>query len=193
MISKLQKDIATPIDRSIDQSYRLESSEKMARAHRGFEVTETQPPPKGKNFTFKYSYIQQRFQLYIHDPRIQFVELSKELKYALGYDRTSIKHGEIACYAPDPSAGINQLFIYAPKLVENSIVGDSAAPLLRVVNIRGVVGEMIEEIYISEHRLRLAAKRFSEISIEIRSSNGNFIKFNWGNCILTLHFQRTLF
>ncbi|KAL3105589.1 hypothetical protein niasHT_021692 [Heterodera trifolii] len=45
-----------------------------------------------------------------------------------------------AKYPPDLSGGVRQLYVYAPKLVEDSIIGDRMAPLLRVVNVSGTPG-----------------------------------------------------
>ena len=93
----------------------------------------------------------------------------------------------------DLTGGVKQLYVYAPKLVENTIVGDVTAPLLRVVNIVGEPGSIQESIYTSEYHYRLQNKRISEISIEIRTATGELVKFNWGNIIITLHFKKSLF
>jgi hypothetical protein len=94
---------------------------------------------------------------------------------------------------PDISGGIRQLYVYSPGLVEDTVVGDTTAPLLRVINIQGKPGEVSESIYTSEYHCRLTTKRISQIKIQIRSATGHLIDFHWGNCVITLHFKRSLF
>jgi hypothetical protein len=119
--------------------------------------------------------------------------MSKELGYVLGFRTQQLFSISIADYMPDLTGGVKQLFIYSPKLVENTIIGNVSAPLLRVVNIQGEPGQILESIYTSEYHLRIQTRRISEIYIEIRTATGELVKFNWGNTILTLHFKRSLF
>jgi hypothetical protein len=111
----------------------------------------------------------------------------------LGFDSTTLTSDQVAKYLPDITGGVRQLLIYAPRLVENSIVGNVMAPLLRAVNVNGKHGETINDIYTSEHHHRILGKRHTEITIEIRTLSGKLVKFHWGSCLLTLHFQRALF
>jgi hypothetical protein len=125
---------------------------------------------------------------------IKSIKLSDQLAYILGFrNNAEITPGEFAEYMPDLSGGVKQLYIYAPKLVENTMVGDQTAPLLRVINVQGKPGDIVESIYSSEFHHRLQTKRISDITIEIRTSTGEFINFHWGNTVLTLHFKRSLF
>jgi hypothetical protein len=94
---------------------------------------------------------------------------------------------------PDLSGGVKQLYVYAPKLVENTMVGDQLVPLLRVINVQGNPGDIIESIYSTEFHHRLQTKRISEITIEVRTSIGDLINFHWGNIIITLHWKRSFF
>ncbi|KAL3096590.1 hypothetical protein niasHT_026347 [Heterodera trifolii] len=66
------------------------------------------------------------------------VDVSKHLAYVLGFDNIRLFHGEQARYMPDLSGGVKQLYVYAPKLIEECIIGDRMAPLLRVVNVSAV-------------------------------------------------------
>ena len=104
-----------------------------------------------------------------------------------------IEKNSLAKYIPDVSGGIRQLYVYAPNLVEDTIVGNVTAPLLRVVNVEKKPGEIDEIIYTSEFHQRLVIKRISQIQIQITSASGELINFHWGNIILTLHFKRALF
>lgn len=134
-----------------------------------------------------------RFRFMTNNTRIKKYEMSPELAYVLGFKSTEMAADEVASYYPDFTAGFKHLYIYAPGLVENSIVGNQHAPILRVVNVKGSFGESVEAIYSQEHHHKLASKRISEVTIEVRSHGGKLLKFNSGNTIVTLHFQRNLF
>ncbi|KAL3119219.1 hypothetical protein niasHT_003506 [Heterodera trifolii] len=87
-----------------------------------------------------YNEITQRFGIRM-GPGVMHVDLSKQLSYVLGFDhKTRIYNNQSAKYPPDLSGGVRQLYVYAPKLVEDSIIGDRMAPLLRVVNVSGTPG-----------------------------------------------------
>lgn len=151
-------------------------------------------------FSFQYNRSMQRFRLVIAPipegvsrAKISKLELSDELSYILGFHKRELLGGELAKYSPDPTAGARQLYVYAPNLVENSMVGDKNVPLLRIINVEGRQGDAAESIYSTEHHIRLMSKRFSEISIEIRTATGSFVNFHWGNCLVTLHFRRNFF
>ncbi|KAL3119699.1 hypothetical protein niasHT_001669 [Heterodera trifolii] len=89
---------------------------------------------------FVYNEITQRFGIRM-GPGVMHVDLSKQLSYVLGFDhKTRIYKNQSAKYPPDLSGGVRQLYVYAPKLVEDSIIGDRMAPLLRVVNVSGTPG-----------------------------------------------------
>ena len=94
---------------------------------------------------------------------------------------------------PDLTGGVRQLYVYAPNLIENTIIGDRLSPILRIVNVIGDPGSINEIIYSTEYFHRLQSKRISEISIEIHTPFGELVRFHWGSCILTLHFKKTLF
>ncbi|KAL3106778.1 hypothetical protein niasHT_014298 [Heterodera trifolii] len=89
---------------------------------------------------FVYNEITQRFGIRM-GPGVMHIDLSKQLSYVLGFDhKTRIYKNQSAKYPPDLSGGVRQLYVYAPKLVEDSIIGDRMAPLLRVVNVSGTPG-----------------------------------------------------
>jgi len=136
-----------------------------------------------------------KFYLVFLDKSIVKVQLSEQLSYMLGLENASSINAEgYAKYMPDISGGKRQLFVYAPGLVEDTVIGNTTAPLLRVVNINTQnFGEVSESIYTSEYHCRLTTKQISQIRIEIREATGNLIDFHWGNSIVTLHFRRSLF
>ncbi|KAL3069043.1 hypothetical protein niasHS_016925 [Heterodera schachtii] len=146
---------------------------------------------------FVFNDLAQRFVL-ITGAGVLHVDVSKHLAYVLGFDNSRLFHGEQSRYMPDLSGGVKQLYVYAPKLIEECIIGDRMAPLLRVVNVSaapvsGGGTDVPEIIYTNEIFHSLQNKRISEIRIEIQNAFGRYVKFNWGTCIVTLHFRRKLF
>ena len=118
------------------------------------------------------------------------MELSAQLAYILGFHPklrldTPLS---VASYMPDMSGGVSSFYVYAPDLIESVFIGNVAAPVLRVVNIRGAPDEIVEECYVAIQYHRLIAKEFSEIFIEIRTASGILMPFQYGTCTLTLHF-----
>jgi hypothetical protein len=170
---------------------RLEQSALRKRLEKIRKLTNTQYPTQ--IIEFKYDSTYQKFYVVMRQG-IKSIKLSDQLAYILGFrNNIEITPGEMAEYMPDLSGGVKQLYVYAPKLVENTMVGDQTAPLLRVINVQGKPGDIVESIYSSEFHHRLQTKRISEINIEIRTSTGDLINFHWGNTVLTLHFKRSLF
>nr|CAD2188777.1 unnamed protein product [Meloidogyne enterolobii] len=148
--------------------------------------------PKYQWVSILYDKVHKRFHVFLQG-NVQFIKLSRQLAYTLGFASEKVHSGQVAKYMPDISGGVRQFLVYAPKLVENSIIGNVTAPLLRVVNVSGAPGESVSEVYMTEHHHRLLGKRHPDITIEIRTLTGKLVKFHWGTCILTLHFQRSLF
>nr|CAD2182353.1 unnamed protein product [Meloidogyne enterolobii] len=148
--------------------------------------------PKYQWVSILYDKVHKRFHVFLQG-NVQFIKLSRQLAYTLGFDSEKVHSGQVAKYMPDISGGVRQFLVYSPKLVENSIIGNVTAPLLRVVNVSGAPGESVSEVYMTEHHHRLLGKRHPDITIEIRTLTGKLVKFHWGTCILTLHFQRSLF
>jgi hypothetical protein len=170
---------------------RFEQTALRKRLEKIRKLTNTEYPKQ--IIEFKYDSTYQKFYVVMRKG-IKSIKLSDQLAYILGFrNNAEITPGEFAEYMPDLSGGVKQLYIYAPKLVENTMVGDQTAPLLRVINVQGKPGDIVESIYSSEFHHRLQTKRISDITIEIRTSTGEFINFHWGNTVLTLHFKRSLF
>ena len=81
------------------------------------------------------------------------------------------------------------LFIYS-NIVEYHTVGDTRAPLLRIVNVDGSYGETVTKIYDSPHYMPLKHKLVDMIEIDIRDDTGKAIPFVSGRVIVKLHFRR---
>jgi hypothetical protein len=146
---------------------------------------------------FEYNQERQRFRMFMNRNFIKQVELSEQLAYMCGF-RNRFMHSDEADhnyhidakFIPDMKGGISSFLVYAPDLIEPVFIGDCATPVLRVVNIRGEADEIIEETYFAIQYHRVIVKEISEIFIEIRTSNGILMPFQYGICNLTLHFKK---
>jgi hypothetical protein len=86
----------------------------------------------------------------------------------------------------------DQLFIYS-NLCEPSIVGDTHAPLLRIVNLDARefnFGSTIVKRFAPVNYTPLLSNRFQVIDIDIRDQFGNPIPFEFGTLTVALHFKK---
>jgi len=89
-------------------------------------------------------------------------------------------------------AGIHNIFCYS-SIVRNVTVGDTQAPLLRIVPIHGGdEGEYIYETFEDRQYVPIALSNFNSIRIFLGDRLGNNIKFSHGSApvILVFHLKR---
>jgi hypothetical protein len=89
----------------------------------------------------------------------------------------------------DIVGGMNALYVYC-DIVENVPVGDTEAPLLRIVDASGKNGEDIHRVFDKPRYVPLQKKKFESIEILIRNDIGEPVAFEGGRLTVTLHFQR---
>jgi hypothetical protein len=99
-------------------------------------------------------------------------------------DLTYVSETEI-----DVNRGSHTFFVYC-DVVQDSIVGDVKAPLLRSVIARGHYGENVHEVFSKPMYLPLRTNQFDTVRISIKDESGRPVKFNYGNSCVTLHFRR---
>ena len=111
------------------------------------------------------------------DPRDQFIEMSplQDTYYT----------GDRVC---DLQRGFYSLFVYC-DIVEDVVVGDVKAPLLRTVNIDGKDDKMVSRIYQTVQYVTVQRRQFDTIEIDIRDDTGRRVPFQRGKVIVTLHFR----
>lgn len=125
------------------------------------------------------------------DPRfVNRVELSEQLSYIIGFSDRVLHQSTVAKFVPDLRGGVSCFHVYAPGLIEPMMIGDVVAPVLRTVTIHGQPDEIVEEQFFAIQYHKLLIKEVSEITIEIRGSNGVLMPLQYGNCTLTLHFKK---
>ncbi|KAH7710409.1 Protein Y57G11C.20 [Aphelenchoides avenae] len=141
---------------------------------------------------FHYDADSERFVLKLNLSKVVQVRMTEQLKYMLGFDEEVFSTDRtVAKYMPDLHGDIHSLYIYAPQLVEPTLVGDELVPLLRIARVKGSPGEMVEDTFLTPQYHKVLAKQLSEVSVHIRTRTGRLVPFNWGECILVLHFVKT--
>nr|CAD2176037.1 unnamed protein product [Meloidogyne enterolobii] len=142
---------------------------------------------------FDFHSYKNRFSLFIGKKYVKKVEITEQLAYILGFDKTVLHESTLAKFMPDMSGGVSSFHVYAPGLVEPMVIGDVTAPVLRIVTIRGKQDEIIEEQFLSVQYHKLLVKEIAEILIEIRTAGGVLMPFQYGTCTLTLHFKKSAY
>ena len=107
----------------------------------------------------------------------------------LGFDDGTVVRGTAKSKRVVDVRPFYSLFIYS-NIVEYHTVGDTRAPLLRIINVDGQYGETVTKIYDSPHYMPLKHKLMDMIEIDIRDDTGKPIPFVTGRVIVKLHFRR---
>jgi hypothetical protein len=89
------------------------------------------------------------------------------------------------------SGGYHSLFVYS-DIVSPSFVGDSYTQLLRLIEIPSSYkfGDQVKITYPNTYYVPLLVKEFDTIEIDIKDDTGVNIPFEFGRCIITLHFRK---
>ena len=93
-----------------------------------------------------------------------------------------------APHSVDINRGLTALYVYY-DLCEPQIVGDTLAPLLRIVDSKGKDGQKIVKFYGQPHFIPLRKKYIDVIEINISDGTGNIISFTSGKVICKLHIR----
>ena len=84
--------------------------------------------------------------------------------------------------------GFNSLYVYCDA-AEAIPVGDTKAPLLRVVDAARNFGDLIHRLYTTPQYVPVSRKEFNTMEIYIRDGTGRPVPFEFGKVIATLHFR----
>ena len=85
--------------------------------------------------------------------------------------------------------GFDTLYVYT-NIVESRIVGNTLAPLLRPLPIRGRNGDRVSARFTNVHYVPLLYSHFDSIEVDIRDDMGRRVPFEYGRVTVTLHFRR---
>ena len=162
-----------------------------------FQTSELNTPGSSpffyRDLLFWHKDMQKMFLSLPKDVKIVF---SKTLQHILGFTQDRYA-GPLQTYADNISnihSNIGAFYVYA-SIIENRHVGDTRAPLLRIVPIKGISDNGCD-IFHSFTNLQFSPVRlshFDRITIHIRNGQGELIPFQKGVVIVTLQFRRRLF
>jgi hypothetical protein len=123
------------------------------------------------------------------------LELSSRMSQLLGFTKDQrryvIKNDMEAKYLPHLEGNAHSLYIYS-SIVEHQIVGDVAAPLIRVVcPDADKLGQTVSEKYIKPYYLPVSTSYIDTIDIQIRTTTGHLFPFLSGSpVVISLHFRQ---
>lgn len=118
------------------------------------------------------------------------VSVSPELQQALGFRIAMFPGGfHKSNLVADVSKGLTSMYVYCP-LVEHQMVGDTHAPLLRIVPTEGRDGQNVSKVFDPIQYVPLNQRNFQTVEIDIRSDTGKPIPFEFGRVVVTLHCRK---
>jgi len=91
----------------------------------------------------------------------------------------------------DIAGGMSALYVYC-DVAENVAVGDTRAPLLRIIDAAGKSGDDVHRAFDKPRYVPVQKKKFDSIEILIKNDIGENVSFEGGRVTTTLHFQRAL-
>lgn len=92
-------------------------------------------------------------------------------------------------YRADVARGQYNLYVYS-DLVFPQLVGDTYAPLLRVVPVQEKeYGDIVHQTFQTLQYIPVSKRNFDTIEIDIRNDSGESIKFASGKTLIVLHFR----
>ncbi|GFU01724.1 uncharacterized protein F54H12.2 [Trichonephila clavipes] len=134
--------------------------------------------PKNPNrFTIIYNKATKRVKINAVQGSSLHLENLGEL---LGFKRNAIIIGNMKSeFVADAWSNFSVFYVYS-DLISLQIVGDTQAPLLRIVRTKGKDGETISQYYDRPQYLPLVRHSFQTIQSELRLNSGDFVPFERG-------------
>ena len=83
---------------------------------------------------------------------------------------------------------ISLIYVYC-DLIEHRLVGDTLAPLLRILPTADQTSDIIHCIFQKPHYIPLAKRNFNFIEILLATDTGKKLQFQSGKTVATLHIR----
>lgn len=143
---------------------------------------------------FRYDDISKFVSASVMDLNIKSMTLSPKLAIQLGFepDRNLVKNGFGKCPANLHLGLPSQLFVYC-DIIEPQMVGDVMTPLLRIIPLdpaKYIYGANKMHVFAPPHYLPVMRREFDTLEVDIRSSTGQKIPFQFGTVCVKLHFKK---
>lgn len=128
------------------------------------------------------------------------IKLSPTLALQLGFDPNELElEGDAvnkSIRMPNIRLGLpSHMYVYC-DLVEPQMVGDTVAPLLKIVNISTVsyiYGLHKSTSFLDPHYIPVMNRSFDSVEIDLRDSTGHHLPFHFGTSCVKLHFRKALY
>ena len=120
------------------------------------------------------------------------VIMSADLLEFMGFARMMIARKEVDRVGQRPfdvNRGLNLMYVYC-DVASHAVVGDTKAPLLRVINPIGKHGEVVRITYDRPHYVPVGRLEFDSVAISINNELGEPLAVRSGQFVTTLHFRR---
>lgn len=143
---------------------------------------------------FRYDEISKFVSVAVMDDKIKSLTLTPKLGIQLGFEpnRNLVDNGLGKCPANLHLGLPSQLFVYC-DIIDPQIVGDVMTPLLRIIPLdpaKYIYGANKMHVFSPPHYLPVMRRDFDTIEIDIRSSIGQKIPFQFGTVCIKLHFRK---
>lgn len=120
------------------------------------------------------------------------LEFSIDLARMLGL-RAGVKYGQVNGLLGktlfDLSSNLDLIYVYC-DLVESMLVGDTKAPLLRIVDKSEKTTGVAYRTFNPIQFVPVQKKSFDTIEVKLAIDTGNVVPFFPGKCVLVLEFRR---
>ncbi|GFQ84231.1 uncharacterized transposon-derived protein F54H12.3 [Trichonephila clavata] len=128
----------------------------------------------------------------IHIPDTSAVTFQDGLKDLLGLKQSTLHGGtHISDYQLELDGGITEIYVYT-DIIESHFVGDTIAPLLRIIPVMSTKEDQIVINYQRPLYFPLRQNYIDCIEVELKSSSGDGIIFTSGKSLLVLSFRRRI-
>lgn len=151
---------------------------------------------KKNSVTFEYIEKVKTVRLRCAEKKVEKVKLSKTLALILGFDprqQVSLQNNDNGVRPADIKLGLpSQMYVYC-DLVEPQLVGDTCAPLLRIVDIISYncpYGAYKTIQFQNPHYVPIIKSTFQTVEIDLRDDTGAQLPFRFGNTCVKLHLRR---
>lgn len=143
---------------------------------------------------FRYDDISKRVMVTAIDKSVTSITSSAKLSLQLGFEpNTNFIRNGMGKYPANLYLGLpSQMFIYT-DIVQPQIVGDVMTPLVRIVPLdpsKYIYGAYKINVFSPAHYVSVLRREFDTIEIDIRTSVGEKVSFQFGTACVKLHFKR---
>jgi len=185
-IEKLIEEINNNIARNFRHQISFEPNDKAVKSRLITDIPD-----------LRYNVVNRKINVYL--PASMSIRFSESLAYTFGLVETrqnpiiNSSTTDVMMVkghrTSDIAQGYHALYIYCDVL-ESVPVGDTQAPLLRIVDTEGEHGSIIHKCYEKARYLPLQKKHFDSLEIDIRTDAGLPVPFEHGSLVITLHFRQ---